>query len=74
MVSNFLEDDLDQWWLDKMYIHEAFVSATHSTDKFTQVGAVLVVPKGGVLLKNWSEVPTRLQKAGYPKSVCGVKH
>ena len=74
MVSNFLEDDLDQWWLDKMYIHEAFVSATHSTDKSTQVGAVLVVPKGGVLLKNWSEVPTRLQKAGYPKSVCGVKH
>lgn len=74
MVSNFLEDDLDQWWVDKMYIHEAFVSATHSTDLQTQGGAALVIPKGGVLLKNWSEVPTRLQKVGYPKTPCGAKH
>jgi deoxycytidylate deaminase len=68
VVSNFLEDDLDQWWVDKMYIHEAFVSATHSNVQRMQVGAALVIPKGGVLLKNWCEVPTRLQKSGYPKT------
>ncbi len=67
MVSDLLLEDPDKWWVDKMYMHEALVAATHSPDPRTQVGAVLVIPGSGVLLKNWNDVPTRLRKAGYPK-------
>ena len=68
MVSDLLVKDLDSWWVDKMYLQEAFFAATHSTDPHTQVGAALVVPGSGVLLKNCNAVPTRLAKVGYPKT------
>jgi len=66
--ADLLQEDHDTWWVDKMYLQEAFTLAcSHSTDPSTQVGALLVIPGGsGVLLKNWNDVPTRLQKAGYP--------
>lgn len=74
MVSDLLVSDPDTWWVDKMYLQDAVFAATHSTDPHTQTGAALVIPGGGVLLKNWNAVPTRLAKAGYPKTPAQKDH
>jgi hypothetical protein len=62
--------DADNWWIDRMYLQDAFAAARHSTDPNTQVGTVLVVPNGmGVVLKSWNHVPSVLESAGYPRKV-----
>lgn len=61
-LSNVLSEDPANWWVDRMYLQDAFAVARHSTDTDTQVGAVLVVPVGGVVLSGWS---------GVPEQVCG---
>ena len=69
MVSEFLEKDVANWWVDRMYLQDAFSAARHSTDPRTQVGAVLVVPTKGVVLSGWNHVLPQLQAVGYPRKV-----
>ena len=61
--------DSANWWIDRMYLQDAFHVACHSTDPNTQVGAVLVVPNGGVLLSSWNHVIPPLETKGYPRKV-----
>lgn len=68
MVSEFLRTDPANWWVDRMYLQDAFAAARHSTDPRTQVGAVLVVPTKGVLLSAWNHVLPQLESAGYPRT------
>lgn len=74
MVSDLLTTDQDGWWVDMMYLQDTLLAATHSTDPRTQIGSALIIPGGGVLLKNCNAVPTRLHKAGYPKTVTVRSH
>jgi len=67
-LSQFLKEDPDAWWVDRMYLQEAWESAIYSISPRTQVGAVLVVPKVGVLMKSWNRIPDRLVRCGYPKT------
>jgi deoxycytidylate deaminase len=69
MVSEFLEKDVANWWVDRMYLQDAFSAARHSTDPRTQVGAVLVVPTKGVVLSGWNHVLPQLQAVGYPRNI-----
>jgi deoxycytidylate deaminase len=62
--TDVLPEDPANWWVDRMYLQDAFAAARHSTDPNTQVGAVLVVPAGGVVLAAWNSVPERL--CNYP--------
>ena len=59
-LSNVLSEDPANWWVDRMYLQDAFAAARHSTDPNTQVGAVLVVPVGGVVLAAWNAIPENL--------------
>ena len=56
-LSNVLSEDPANWWVDRMYLQDAFATARHSTDPSTQVGAVLVVPVGEVVLSAWNAIP-----------------
>ena len=58
--SEVLSEDPANWWVDRMYLQDAFAAARHSTDPRTQVGAVLVVPVGGVVLASWNAIPENL--------------
>lgn len=69
MDSDFLAVDTNNWWIDRMYLQDAVAASKHSTDTNTQVGAVLVLPAGGVVLSAWNCVPDVLFRAGYPLSV-----
>lgn len=64
----YLKEDTDAWWVDRMYLQDAWGVARHSTSPRTQVGAVLVVPGTGVVMKSWNRIPDRLASSGYPKS------
>lgn len=59
-LLNVLSEDPANWWVDRMYLQDAFAAARHSTDPNTQVGAVLVVPVGGVVLSAWNAIPENL--------------
>jgi deoxycytidylate deaminase len=63
--TDVLPEDPANWWVDRMYLQDAFAAARHSTDPNTQVGAVLVVPAGGVVLSAWNGVPERLRNYPY---------
>jgi len=66
MESDLLQIDKNNWWVDRMYLQDAVAVANNSTDTNTQVGAVLVLPAGGVVLSGWNHVVRGLN--GYPKS------
>jgi deoxycytidylate deaminase len=68
MDSDVLLVDTKNWWVDRMYLQDAMSAARHSTDPNTQVGAVLVLPAGGVVLSAWNGVPDALIGVGYPKT------
>jgi deoxycytidylate deaminase len=59
--------DPDNWWVDRMYLQDAFAAARHSTDPNTQVGCVLTLPNMGVVLSSWNHVLPVLEAAGYPR-------
>lgn len=61
-----LSPDPFNYWIDRMYLQDAYKAALHSTDVNTQVGCVLVVPYQGVLLSSWNAVPDRILKSGFP--------
>lgn len=66
LMGNKLEDLLDEdsgnWWVDRMYLQDAWVVAsTRSTDSNTQVGAALVVPGGGVIHTEYNDVCEKLK-------------
>ena len=63
--SEVLSEDPANWWVDRMYLQDAFAVARHSTDPNTQVGAVLVLPVGGVVLAGWNAVPERVRDYKY---------
>lgn len=66
-LTSLLRTDTDGWWVDRMYLRDAFQEARFSLDPSTQVGAVFVVPSGaGVVLRDHNGVPSRLRGAGYP--------
>lgn len=66
-ASSILSEDPKNWWIDRMYLQDAWRAAQHSTDPSTQVGCVLVVPNGlGVVLSACNGVLPRLRQAGYP--------
>jgi len=66
-ITSYLREDPQNWWVDRMYLQEAWNSARRSTDPSTQVGCSLVVPNGlGVVLCACNGVPHRLRQAGYP--------
>lgn len=67
-LSQYLKEDPDAWWVDRMYLQDAWRSAKYSTSPRTQVGAVLVVPGKGIIMKSWNRIPDRLVNSGYPKS------
>ncbi len=66
--SKYLKEDTDAWWVDRMYLQDAWKSALHSISPRTQVGAVIVVPGTGVIMKSWNRIPDRLINSGYPKT------
>jgi len=74
MDSNFLQSDPQNWWIDRMYLQDAWSAARHSNDPRTQVGAVLVIPDGGVVLSGWNDVIPSLLSAGYPKTPESKNH
>lgn len=66
MDSDLLTEDRDAWWVDRMYLQDAFLAATHSTDPRTQVGSALVLPNGlGVVLKSYNSVLDGLRNMDY---------
>ena len=68
-AASILTEQPDKWWVDRMYLRDAFNEARFSLDPSTQVGAVFVVPSGaGVVLRDHNSVPARLRGAGYPIS------
>lgn len=66
--SQLAPADEKNWWVDKMYLLNAFAMARHSTDHRTQVGATLVIPTQGPLISAWNAVPQSLSAAGYPRT------
>jgi len=66
-LSKYLKEDTNAWWVDRMYLQDAWGAARHSTSPRTQVGAVLVVSGTGVVMKSWNRIPDRLVSSGYPK-------
>ena len=73
-MVKYLKEDTDAWWVDRMYLQDAWQSALHSISPRTQVGAVLVVPGTGVVMKSWNRIPDRLANSGYPRGLdfaCG---
>lgn len=67
--NNLLSEDSDSWWVDRMYLQDAWSAARHSTDPSTQVGTALVAPTGhGVVMKGWNCIHDRLRSRGYPKA------
>ena len=66
MVSNALREDADAWWVDRMYLQDAWDIARKSTDPNTQVGAALVIPSHGVIMRACNSIPERLLSSGYP--------
>lgn len=67
MDSRLLKEDLNGWWVDRMYLQDAWAAARHSTAPRTQVGAALVVEGTGVIMRSWNRIPDRLISSGYPK-------
>jgi deoxycytidylate deaminase len=67
-LAKYLKEDTDAWWVDRMYLQDAWVAARHSTNPRTQVGAVIVVPGTGIVMKSWNRIPDRLTMSGYPKT------
>jgi len=63
-----LPEDRTNWWVDRMYLQDAFLSAQHSEDPSTQVGCVLVLPNRGVVLSAWNAVPDAIASAGFPRT------
>jgi len=61
MDSRLLKEDTIAWWIDRMFLQDALKAAVHSVDPNTQVGSVLVVPKGGVLLSSYNNVPPTIK-------------
>jgi deoxycytidylate deaminase len=66
-LSKYLKEDPDGWWVDRMYLQDAWRAARYSTAPRTQVGAVIVLPSVGVIMKSWNRIPDRLASSGYPK-------
>jgi len=64
-----LNEDKQNWWVDRMYLQDAFAVARHSTDPITQVGAVLVLPNKGVILSAHNHVPDQIASAGFPRNM-----
>lgn len=70
MVSDLLVEDRDSWWVDRMYLQDAFAAARLSPDPRTQVGAALVLPNGmGVVLKSHNSVLECLSSAQYAQDL-----
>lgn len=68
-ISQLAPPDEKTWWVDKMYLLNAFAAARHSTDPSTQVGATLVIPTQGSLISSWNSVPEPLHRVGYPRKI-----
>ena len=64
-IVNLLEEDTENWWIDRMYLQDSFAVARHSTDTNTQVGSVLVIRGGGVVLTGWNCVSEKLSSKAY---------
>lgn len=61
--------DRENWWMDRLYLQDAVSVARLSEDPSTQVGSVLVIPNGGVVLSACNHVIPPLHSAGYPRKV-----
>ena len=54
-LENLLDKDSINWWIDRMYLQDAWgVAVNRSTDSNTQVGAALVIPGGFGSAKNFT--------------------
>lgn len=65
--TSVLREDIDSWWIDRMYLQDAWRIAQMSADPSTQVGAALVIPNGhGVVMRDCNRIHDRLLNSGYP--------
>ena len=61
-LENLLDKDSINWWVDRMYLQDAWgVAVNRSTDSNTQVGAALVIPGGGMIHTEYNDVCERLK-------------
>lgn len=74
MDSRLLKEDLDAWWIDRMYLQHAWVAASYSQDRSTQVGSILVVPDRGTIMSGWNCIHDKLILSGYEYSSEDKRH
>lgn len=67
-LLQYLEEDKSNWWVDRMYLQDAFWFATHSDAERTQVGSLLVLPNNGPILSAWNCTPQLLLNRGFVPS------
>lgn len=64
--DNLMMEDSHSWWVDRMYLQDAWAAASYSQDRSTQVGCALVIPNGlGVAMRSWNCIHDRLLLSGF---------
>lgn len=65
--DTLLSEDSNSWWVDRMYLQDAWAAASYSQDRSTQVGSVLVIPNNsiGVVMRGWNCIHDKLLLGGF---------
>lgn len=73
-LIHLLKEDPQSWWIDRMYLQDAWKAARISINPRTQVGAALVIPGTGVVMKSCNRFPSKLESSGYPRTEDDIKY